>query len=69
LEHGETIEDRFAGGSSAGNGYRGTSGGLVKLPDERIGLAMVFKTYENMSYALIMEATHPVRNGDIVRTP
>jgi len=70
LQKGETVVDRFAGGSSAGDGYSGDSGGgRVKLPDERIGLAMVFKTYENMSYALIMEATHPVRNGDIVRTP
>jgi len=69
LQRGEVIEDRFSGGSHAGDGYNAPSSGKVKLPDERVGLAMVFKTYENMSFALIMEATHPVRIGDIVRTP
>jgi hypothetical protein len=69
LQKGDVVTDRFAGGSSAGDGFSGQSSGKVKLPDERIGLALVFKTYENMSYALIMEATHPVRNGDLIRTP
>jgi LysM repeat protein len=44
-------------------------GKRVKLPDERIGIVMVFKTYERMSYGLIMEATHPVRVGDLVGAP
>jgi LysM repeat protein len=44
-------------------------GKRVKLPDERIGVVMVFKTYENMSYALIMDTTHPVRVGDLVGAP
>ncbi len=69
LHKGETITDRYAGGSATGDGYSGSIDKKVKLPDERIGLVMVFKTYEKMSYGLIMEATHPVRNGDIVRTP
>jgi LysM repeat protein len=68
LQKGEKIRDHYEGGSSAGDGYKG-SGRSVVLPDERIGLLMVFKTYENMSYALIMEATHPVRAGDIIHTP
>jgi hypothetical protein len=65
LQKGDTVVDKFGLGDSTGSG----SGKRVKLPDERVGLAMVFKTYENMSYALIMETSHPVRNGDIVRTP
>ncbi len=69
LQRGEKVVDRYSGGSTTGNGFIGEFGKKVKLPDERVGLAMVFKTYENMSYALIMEATHPVRTGDIVDTP
>jgi LysM repeat protein len=69
-QKGDTVTDRFSGGSTTGDGYSGErSGKTVKLPDERVGLLMVFKTYEQMSYALIMEASRPVRNGDMIRTP
>ncbi len=41
----------------------------VKLPDERIGVAMVIRSFEKMSYALIMEAISPVTTGDYVESP
>ena len=41
----------------------------VKLPDERIGLIMVVRAYEKMSFALIMEANEPIRMNEVVRTP
>lgn len=41
----------------------------VTLPDERSGLMMVFRTFDQVSYALIMESTNVIRNGDVVRTP
>ena len=37
---------------------------LMKLPDERNGLLMVFKTFDRVSYALILEITDSVRIGD-----
>ena len=40
-------------------------GKSVQLPDERIGLVMVFKAFDRMSYALVMEATHEIRQGDM----
>ncbi len=40
-----------------------------KLPDEESGLVMVFRTYEKMSYALVMTATRPVHMLDAVITP
>lgn len=43
--------------------------GMVKLPDERIGLLMVFRVFENVSYALIMQASQPVNTLDSVNTP
>ena len=41
----------------------------VKLPDERAGTLLVFKTYENMSFGLIVSTTVPVAVADRVRTP
>lgn len=66
LQKGEKVRDRYAKGTEAGTFNVGRK---IKLPDERIGVLMVFKAYEDMSYALIMEATHPVRIADVVRTP
>jgi len=41
----------------------------VRLPDYRSGTFMVFKTFNRMSYGLIMEATDVIRVGDIVKNP
>jgi len=65
-QKGETVTDRYKNG---GKQSYWSIGKKVKLPNERVGLVMVFKTYERMSYGLIMEATHPVRVGDLVGAP
>ena len=41
----------------------------VRLPDERTGTFMVFKTFDHLSYGLIMEATNVIRVGDRVENP
>jgi hypothetical protein len=41
----------------------------VKLPDETVGVAMVIRSFEKMSYALIMEADSPITTGDYVESP
>jgi nucleoid-associated protein YgaU len=41
----------------------------MKLPNERTGLLMVFKTFERMSYALILDITDGVRIGDRLVSP
>lgn len=43
--------------------------GMIKLPDERIGLAMIFRVFDNVSYALVMQASEPVHILDSVKTP
>ncbi len=43
--------------------------GMIKLPDERIGLLMVFRVFERVSYALVMQATQPINKLDSVQTP
>ena len=41
----------------------------IKLPDERYGLTFVFRTFDAVSYALVMESTRPITPGDFVQTP
>ena len=42
---------------------------IVALPDEQIGMAMVIRSFEKMSYALIMEANMPISLKDYVESP
>jgi hypothetical protein len=41
----------------------------LKLPDEEGGLLMVFRTFEKMSYGLILKANTPMRIGDAIVNP
>jgi len=65
-QKGETVKDKFSNG---GEGNYWSMGKKVKLPNERVGHVMVYKVHELMSYALIMDTTHPVRVGDLVGAP
>ena len=42
---------------------------LVQLPNERYGLAFVFRTFDKVSYALVMESKGSVYVNDAVRNP
>lgn len=53
---GELVKDRIRGD-------------MVALPEERVGLAMVFRTFEKVSYALVLEADRPLDLNDMVRNP
>ena len=56
FQTGKEIQDRFGGGS-------------VTLPAEEAGTLMVFKTYDRISYGLVMEATEAIHIHDMVRNP
>lgn len=45
------------------------AGARISLPDERAGLAFVFRVFDRVSYALIMQITRPVAPLDVVQTP
>jgi hypothetical protein len=47
----------------------GDSPATFKLPDERYGLAFVFRIYDRVSYALVMRISKPVNPLDVVQTP
>jgi len=56
FQAGLVVEDRVRGGN-------------VQLPDEQAGTVMVFKTYDRISYGLVMEATDAIHLNDAVRNP
>jgi len=41
----------------------------VTLPEERYGLVFVFRTFQHVSYALIVQGSEPATPRDIARTP
>jgi len=60
FHQGGAVRDRFEGGIFAEK---------VTLPDEPGGMMMVFKTYDRISYALVVKATSEIRKYDLVRSP
>jgi nucleoid-associated protein YgaU len=43
--------------------------GVVRLPEEKAGLMMVFRTFEKLSLGLVMESEFPISTLDVVRNP
>jgi hypothetical protein len=41
----------------------------VRLPNERSGTLLVFKTYPQLSFGLIVGASDTIAVGDVVRNP
>ncbi|MEP7185399.1 MAG: LysM peptidoglycan-binding domain-containing protein [Rhodanobacter sp.] len=63
-EPGETIHDDVAS-----NSWRRGVGERVKLPDEYVGHVMVFRTFDRVSYGLVMDSLRPVHKGGILLAP
>ncbi len=42
---------------------------IVKVPDTRSGLLMVFKAFDKVSYGLVLKASRPLAVNDKVQTP
>jgi len=76
LAPGNVLAVFEVGGSQRDTVNRGYLGGMsrlgsknVRLPDERTGTFMVFKTFDRMSYGLIMEAKNIIHVSDRVENP
>lgn len=41
----------------------------LDLPDTRSGLMMIFRTFDHVSYGLVLESTRVIHENDIVKTP
>ncbi len=48
---------------------RSLKGDMVQLPDERTGLVFVFRVFEKISYALVVQSTLSIKVLDAVKTP
>ena len=53
----------------ASNSWRRDLGERVTLPDEYVGHVMVFRTFDRVSYGLIMDGLRPIEKGDRLRMP
>ena len=58
----------YPGSSRMDDGLRDGSG-RISLPDEYASHAMVFRTYDKVSYALVMEGSKPTRVGYSLKHP
>jgi hypothetical protein len=69
---GDRVRDTYANGASFTRKTQdlGTSfARRVKLPDERVGTLLVFKTFNRVAYALILGATDTIEIQDVVHNP
>jgi len=48
---------------------KSASTGTLTLPDERYGIALVFRVFDRVSYALVMNMSKPVYKLDLVQNP
>lgn len=65
---GATIRDRFAKSPKV-RSVVNRNYDLVTLPNERAGVVVVFRTFERVSYALVMKATRAIHVLDTVTNP
>jgi hypothetical protein len=61
---GEVVRDR-----NARSRFSFTGGPKVRLPDERAGTLLVFRTFDRLSYGLVVGASSEIHIADYVRTP
>lgn len=69
MEPGHVLEIHQAGRTVTDHFHRDQKDREVALPTETSGLMMIFRTFDKVSYGLIMESDHPIRIGDIVTGP
>jgi hypothetical protein len=67
FQAGEVVSDEAKHGFLAGTSQAFEQ--KVRLPDERNGTFLVFKTFDRMSFGLIMEAKNLIRVADRVENP
>jgi hypothetical protein len=66
---GDDVVDRVRYDFPARSDGSTPSGQRLRLPDEFAGHAMVFRTFDKVSYALVMDATKPVQVGNVAKQP
>jgi hypothetical protein len=67
MEVGHVVALYRPGALVTERGARGAA--MLKLPDDRYGLAFVFRVFDRVSYALVMNVSKPVNTLDVVQNP
>ena len=71
-QKGLSVTDTYANGASFTRGAQDMDTSFakrVKLPDERIATVLIFRTFNRMSYGLVLGATDTISLHDVVRNP
>jgi hypothetical protein len=69
VDQGGLVASDWGAASYDSWGKSDTFAKKVRLPDERAGTLIVFKSYEDMSFALVVGASDTMRVGDYVHNP
>ncbi len=59
----------YQNGGAIRDPYSGIKNDKVRLPDQLAGMLMVFRTFDRVSYALVMQASGALHTLDRVQTP
>ena len=68
-QHADTVIDSAGRNPGIPREFKSVLPRHVQLPDERSGTLMVFRTYDRLSYALMLTSNTQVRVNDPVRNP
>lgn len=68
-QHADTVVDSAGRNPGIPREFKSVLPRHVQLPDERSGTMMVFRTYDRLSYALMLTSNTRVRVNDPVRNP
>ncbi|HET6545644.1 MAG TPA: LysM domain-containing protein [Rhodanobacteraceae bacterium] len=66
---GETVPDRTAYPEGGSRAFFHPHDAEVTLPPEFMGHVMIFRTFDRVSYGLVMDAVKPVHLGDFLHDP
>ncbi|MBS0580248.1 MAG: LysM peptidoglycan-binding domain-containing protein [Proteobacteria bacterium] len=68
-EAGYEVSDVYRNSGTVGETESKAYAPKVMLPEERVGTVLVFKTYDRMSYALVVNATDTIHINYVARSP
>lgn len=66
---GEKINDDYKYDRQSAKAFFHPRKKKVQLPEEFVGHVMVFRTFDHISYGLVMDAIRPSHRGDTLRAP
>jgi len=69
FQNNREVRDEFVRGLRGRPAPTNVSGGSVQLPLQYIGQVMVFRTFDQVSYGLIMDGKRDVKVGDFIDHP